>query len=151
MNCKNCGIPLKRGTIYCSNSCQKNYEYKKYIQDWKSGLNNGMKGKYQISNHVRHYLYEKYNYKCAECGWNKKNPYSHIVPLEIEHIDGNYLNNSESNLILLCPNCHSLTATYKGANKGHGRKERDKYSLYANPELEGYPSSVETLYDGPKS
>ena len=84
MNCKNCGIPLKRGTIYCSNSCQKNYEYKKYIRDWKKGLVNGMKGKYQISNHVRHYLYEKYDYKCAKCGWNKINPYSHVVPLEIE-------------------------------------------------------------------
>ena len=111
----------------------------KNIHDWKNGLNNGMKGKYQISNHVRHYLYEKYNYKCARCGWNKKNPFNHTVPLEIEHIDRNYLNNSESNLILLCPNCHSLTATYKGANKGYGRKERSKYSLYANPELKVKP------------
>lgn len=40
----------------------------------------------------------------------------------MEHIVGDYTNNSEENLILLCPNCHSLTATYKGANKGHGRK-----------------------------
>lgn len=40
---------------------------------------------------------------------------------------GNYSNNLESNLILLCPNCHSLTSTYKGANRGHGRKERSKY------------------------
>ena len=62
------------------------------------------------------------------------NPYTNISPLEIEHIDGNYLNNLESNLILLCPNCHSLTATYKGANK-NGRKSRKKYSLYGNPEL----------------
>lgn len=31
------------------------------------------------------------------------------APLEIEHIDGNALNNKEDNLILLCPNCHSLT------------------------------------------
>ena len=51
------------------------------------------------------------------------------MPLEVEHIDGNYLNNSEENLDLICPNCHSLTATYKGANKGKGRKERNKYSL----------------------
>ena len=32
------------------------------------------------------------------------------------------------NLIALCPNCHYLTATYKGANKGYGRKIRKKYS-----------------------
>ena len=42
----------------------------------------------------------------------------------------------EDNLDLICPNCHSLTATYKGANKGNGRKDREKYSLYGNPELE---------------
>ena len=59
--------------------------------------------------------------------WSKKNEYTGNIPLEIEHIDGNYLNNSENNLILLCPNCHSLTSTYKGANK-NGRKSRKKYS-----------------------
>ncbi len=139
MNCKNCNKPLKRGKSYCSNTCQLEYEYKEYIYKWKNGLVSGMKGKYQVSNYVRRYLYEKYNSSCALCGWNKRNPYSNIIPLEIEHIDGNYLNNSEINLILLCPNCHSLTATYKGANRGKGRKERKKYSLYANPELKDNP------------
>ncbi len=33
------------------------------------------------------------------------------------------------NLTLLCPNCHSLTKTYKGANKGGGRTYRKKYYL----------------------
>ncbi len=135
MNCKNCGMLLRRGTKYCSNTCQKDYEYKQYIYNWKHGKVNGMKGKYQISNHIRHYLYEKYEYKCSKCGWNKVNPYTNIIPLEIEHIDGDFSNNSESNLILLCPNCHSLTSTYKGANKGKGRKDRNKYNLHANPEL----------------
>lgn len=44
------------------------------------------------------------------------NKFTNIIPLEVEHMDGNYKNNEENNLILLCPNCHSLTATYKGAN-----------------------------------
>ncbi len=39
------------------------------------------------------------------------------IPLELEHIDGNHLNNLLSNLTLLCPNCHSLTSTYRGRNK----------------------------------
>ena len=30
---------------------------------------------------------------------------------------------------LLCPNCHSLTSTYKGANKGNGRVGRHLKSL----------------------
>lgn len=39
-------------------------------------------------------------------------------------MDGNHENNNLSNLKLLCPNCHSLTKTYKGANKGNGRQHR---------------------------
>ena len=50
------------------------------------------------------------------------------IPLEVKHIDGNYLNNSEENLMLLCPNCHSLTSTYKGANLNRGKKERSIYT-----------------------
>ena len=133
--CRNCGKLIKKQNSYCNNRCQLDYEYKIYIEKWQKGIIKGMKGKYQVSNHIRHYLCDKYNNKCAICGWDKVNPFTGICPLEIEHIDGNYMNNSESNLILLCPNCHSLTSTYKGANKGNGRKERKKYSLYVNPEL----------------
>lgn len=46
------------------------------------------------------------------------NPYTGTIPLEVEHIDGDAENNSEDNLTLLCPNCHSLTKTYRGANRG---------------------------------
>jgi len=135
MNCVCCNKKINSKNKYCSNFCQKEFEYKMYIQDWKDGKKNGMRGKYQVSSHIQRYLYEKYNYSCSECGWNKVNPYTNKSPLEIEHIDGNYLNNAENNLLLLCPNCHSLTSTYKGANKGNGRKDRKKYSLYGNPEL----------------
>ena len=60
---------------------------------------------------------------------SKINPYTINSPLEIEHIDGDYRNNTESNLVLLCPNCHSLTSTYKGANVERGRKSRSKYYI----------------------
>ena len=52
------------------------------------------------------------------------NLFTKKIPLEVEHIDGNSQNNKEENLTLLCPSCHSLTKTYKGANKGKGRKHR---------------------------
>lgn len=128
MKCLNCGIILKNRQIkYCSNKCQMDYQYNKWIEDWKKGNKTGLKGKYDISDYIRKYLKNKYNNKCSKCGWSERNIYTGEIPLEIEHIDGNYLNNKEENLDLLCPNCHSLTPTYKGANKGKGRKDRHKY------------------------
>ena len=127
MFCLNCGNELPNNKKYCNNKCQKEYEYNQYIDAWKNGKVNGLRGKYQTSMHIKTYLFDKYHNKCARCGWSQKNIYTNTIPLEIEHIDGNYLNNSEDNLILLCPNCHSLTSTYKGANK-NGRKSRKKYS-----------------------
>ena len=91
---------------------------------WKNGFVDGLRGKYQISLQIIRYLNEKYDYSCSKCVWNKQNVYTSKYPLEVEHIDGNYLNNSEDNLTLLCPNCHSLTPTFKGANRGKGRKEK---------------------------
>ena len=46
--------------------------------------------------------------KCEKCGEN----FESIIP-NIHHKDGNARNNELTNLILLCPNCHSKTATYK--------------------------------------
>ena len=36
--------------------------------------------------------------------------------LEYEHIDGNNKNNRRENVIMLCPNCHSQTKTFRGRN-----------------------------------
>ena len=121
--CKNCGEPIiDNNTTYCSNKCQKEFEYKNFIKKWKNGEINGLKGQYSISNHIRKYMFEKHNFKCEKCGWNEINEYSGLVPLEIHHIDGDFKNNREENLQVLCPNCHSLTPNYKSLNK-NGRKK----------------------------
>ena len=128
MKCRNCNKEIKNKNKYCSVKCQKEYEYMKFIKKWKEGETSGMRGEYQLSMHIKTYLLEKYNNQCARCGWGETNQYTGKIPLEIEHIDGNYKNNKEENLIVLCPNCHSLTSTYKGANYNHGRKTRKKYT-----------------------
>lgn len=50
--------------------------------------------------------------KCHNSKWEGKD-----IPLELEHIDGNGKNHLLENLMILCPNCHALTSTYRGKNK----------------------------------
>ena len=122
--CLNCGKELtgdKSKNKYCCYDCQHEYQYKQYIARWKLGLENGVKGKYDVSNHIRRYLFNEYNNSCQICSWCKINPHTGLVPLQIHHINGDYLNNSEDNLQLLCPNCHSLTETYGNLNKQSSR------------------------------
>jgi hypothetical protein len=55
------------------------------------------------------------NAKCERCGITEW--LGQKIALELEHKDGNKYNNTLSNLEILCPNCHSLTSTYRAKNK----------------------------------
>ena len=70
--CNNCSKILKyRWQLkYCSNKCQFSTQYKKYINEWKSGNKNGNVGinTRNISKHLKRYLIEKYSENCSICG-----------------------------------------------------------------------------------
>ena len=126
IRCLNCGKELKfPAKKFCSFSCQHEYSYNNYIEKWKNGEIDGTIST-APSNIIKNYIRKKYNNKCCKCGWSKINPTTSKIPLEIHHKYGNYKNNKEDNLELLCPNCHSLTSTYKALNCGQGRSDRYK-------------------------
>ena len=123
--CKNCEqqfkyFPSQSNGIYCSNKCQQEYFYKQNISDWLSKKITGQQKDGRPSDFVRQYLLEEADYKCTECGWGKPNPKNGIIYLEIDHIDGSRENGYKENLRVLCPNCHTLTDTYKTLNKKVG-------------------------------
>lgn len=125
--CLNCGKELSNRhntTKYCNNVCQAEYEHKEYIRRWKEGKETGMCGTRSISKHIRDYLMDKHERKCQVCGWDKIHPITGEPPLHVHHIDGDATNNSEDNLQLLCPNCHSLTENYGRLNAKNTRPKK---------------------------
>ncbi len=77
---------------------------------------------------VKHTYYQSYRLKrrlisaglkqnsCEHCGWAEKTSGGY-VPVELDHINGDRHDNRIENLRILCPNCHSLTPTYRGRGK----------------------------------
>lgn len=123
--CISCGGVTARATYtYCSNTCQFAYQHEQYITAWKDGTVKGLQRMGIVSTHIKRYLREKFGNKCCVCGWAEVNPKTKQVPLVADHIDGNWRNNSESNLRLICPNCDALSPTYAALNKGKGRVDR---------------------------
>lgn len=80
----------------------------------KGIVNGGSPSKMSV--YVREYLIGKAEGRCERCGWDEINPYIGRSLLEIHHVDGDRSNNSLENLIVFCPNCHSLTENYRAMN-----------------------------------
>ena len=125
IKCPICGEePARSFYKYCSNRCQLEYQRRRYLEDWKTGKISGLSSIGLVSHSVKHYLRKKYDNKCCLCGWSKVNPKTGKVPLVADHIDGNWRNNREENLRLICPNCDALLPTFSALNKGRGRESR---------------------------
>ena len=139
-NCLYCGKPFTtnddKRKRFCNSSCAASYNNRKRsltdetkikISESLKKVNYSQKEKEQIlgigeNTHggktFRDKLFSsgKKEYKCECCGnkgeWNGKE-----LVLQIHHIDGNHSNNDNSNLMVLCPNCHSQTDNYCSKNR----------------------------------
>lgn len=121
-NCLNCGIEFsfndnQKTGRYCSNACQGELKNKNVLIKWKNGELSGNLPDGQLKNFVRSFIKERDGYKCTRCGWNEVNPLTKTSPLEVHHKDENHDNSTPENLITLCPNCHSLTRSWKNLGR----------------------------------
>lgn len=119
--CQHCGTPLRQNRIrlvFCSWKCRQDAALQKWLAGEVPGSEWG-----QLPKYAKEYLYSLRGRLCWECGWNQVHPVTGNIPVEIDHIDGNPTNNALENLRVLCPNCHSLTPTFRNLNP-RGRKRK---------------------------
>ncbi len=96
--------------VFCSRSCQQQASqkidglptYYAHIHhaNQHPSTNKHTSGPKRLTRTRRARVKEKANHTCQQCSYN-------TFPIcQIHHIDRNRDNNSDDNLILLCPNCH---------------------------------------------
>ena len=131
-HCLNCDtvIPFKGYTYnhkYCDNKCQAEHRSKKCLERdiklFEAGADLKRPNQRKVITELR-------GYACEVCGiseWNGKD-----LVLQVDHINGDPYNNNADNLRLICPNCHSQTDTFAGANRGNGRWSKENLSRYYN-------------------
>lgn len=128
--CLSCGthIPFRGYTFthkYCNNQCQANHRASRCLErDTEMFL----EGKSLRRPSQRKVLVSLRGYKCEVCGisdWNGKK-----LVLQVDHINGDPYNHNADNLRLICPNCHSQTDTFAGANRGNGRWSKENLARY---------------------
>ncbi len=121
-SCKaGCGAECKTPAArYCSMRCRKTERVELFLRgEYPASPVTGGNGSF-----LRNYLIERCGERCERCGWSQRHAATGRVPLELEHLDGDWRNVRPHNLIVLCRNCHALTPTYGARNKGRGREVR---------------------------
>lgn len=118
--CKSCGNSIPNERVYCS-TCISLGLHKVKVKNLEDAKSSESRRKILIN--IR-------GNKCEECGlseWRGKK-----LTIQMHHIDGNPDNNIAENLILLCPNCHSVTPNFGiknqvAHNTSRNRKRRNLY------------------------
>ena len=116
--CKKLGCPGFRASVLkqiqeynLDLSSLKKQGWRKDQYDWDKFE----KGKVVSSALALPALEHKRGHRCEKCG--QSTWLDLPIPLEVHHRDGDKLNNEESNLELLCLNCHALTDNFRGKNR----------------------------------
>lgn len=92
----------------------------------------GTKGQFKSA------LIAERGHRCESC--NNESWLGKPITLELEHCDGDRKNNTRENLKLLCPNCHSQTATWR-----RGKTPGLKMKKYSDQEIIAVIESSENL------
>ena len=119
-NCQQCGVlfsysPYHKTGTYCSNRCSGDAKRERSRAKFEAGelLDRPIQ---------KRFVLERDGHQCRNC---KETMWlGEPIPIQLDHIDGNPGNHDPLNLRLLCPNCHAMTPTWGGKNKGSGRKAR---------------------------
>jgi predicted nucleic acid-binding Zn ribbon protein len=115
-SCLVCEAAVSTRHTFCSHACCKEHQY------INQTLPRIIKGLVSDRGTLKKFLIRNHGYKCSQC--HKGKWFKLRLPLELDHKDGNATTNLPSNLRLLCPNCHSITPTWKNKNRGNGRRSR---------------------------
>lgn len=86
-----------------------------YLVNGKSVSSHGLKLRL-----LKEGIFERKCYRCNGVEWNGA-----PIPIELNHRDGNHINNELANLEILCPNCHAQEPTHSGKNKVLKRQARE--------------------------
>jgi len=124
-NCKFCNEETTNSS-YCSNKCQQAFQSATKRENYLNGKYVGKSLFYRTGEWTRNLLIEHKGYSCSVCFnpgiWQGK-----PLVLEVNHIDGDALNNCIENTEFVCPNCHCQTDTHRAKNIGNGKRKYKSY------------------------